>query len=43
MLSNWGVAPTAAQSAWELHLSHWTGSTPSLQIVDTFDSACKVN
>jgi hypothetical protein len=32
MLPNWGVTPTAAQSAWELHLSHWTGNTPALQI-----------
>ena len=27
-----GVAPTADQSAWELHLSHWSGSLPVLQI-----------
>jgi hypothetical protein len=31
-LPNYGVAPTAAQSAWELHLSHWTGELPVLTI-----------
>ena len=25
MLPNYGVAPSAAQAAWELRLSHWTG------------------
>lgn len=33
MLPNYGVAPTTAiQKAWELHLSHWTGAIPELQI-----------
>jgi hypothetical protein len=32
MLPNYGVAPTAAQSAWELRLSHWTGDLPVLTI-----------
>jgi hypothetical protein len=32
MLPNYGVAPTAAQSVWELRLSHWTGELPVLQI-----------
>ena len=31
-LPDYGVAPTADQSAWELHLSHWSGSLPVLQI-----------
>jgi hypothetical protein len=31
-LPNYGVAPTAAQSAWELHLSHWSGELPVLTI-----------
>jgi hypothetical protein len=31
-LPNYGVAPTSAQSAWELHLSHWTGELPVLTI-----------
>jgi hypothetical protein len=32
MLPNYGVAPTAASAAWELHLSHWTGNLPVLSI-----------
>ena len=32
MLPNYGVAPTAAQSVWELRLSHWTGALPVLSI-----------
>jgi hypothetical protein len=32
-LPDWGVAPNAAQSAYELHLSHWTGALPVLAIV----------
>ena len=31
-LPDYGVTPTAAQAAWELHLSHWRGSLPVLQI-----------
>ena len=31
-LPNYGVAPTSAQSAWELYLSHWTGELPVLTI-----------
>ena len=31
-LPDYGVAPTAAQSAWELRLSHWTGALPVLSI-----------
>jgi hypothetical protein len=32
MLPNYGVAPTAAQAAWELRLSHWTGELPVLSV-----------
>jgi hypothetical protein len=32
MLPNYGVRPTPAQSAWEVHLSHWTGALPVLKI-----------
>jgi hypothetical protein len=32
MLPNYGVEPTAAASAWELRLSHWTGDLPVLAI-----------
>jgi hypothetical protein len=32
MLPNYGVAPTAAQAAPELRLSHWTGALPVLDI-----------
>jgi hypothetical protein len=31
-LPNYGVAPSGMQGAWELRLSHWTGSLPVLQI-----------
>lgn len=31
-LPNYGVAPSPAQAAWELRLSHWTGDAPSLTI-----------
>jgi hypothetical protein len=31
-LPDYGVTPTAAQSAWELRLSHWTGPLPVLDI-----------
>lgn len=31
-LPDYGVAPTSAQSAWELRLSHWTGAIPVLDI-----------
>ena len=32
MLPNYGLAPTAASSVWELRLSHWTGELPVLTI-----------
>ena len=32
MLPNFGVAPSPDQAAWELHLSHWTGPLPTLEI-----------
>jgi hypothetical protein len=32
MLPNYGVTPTAANSFWELRLSHWTGDLPVLAI-----------
>jgi len=32
MLPNYGVAPAADQSVWELRLSHWTGDLPVLTI-----------
>ncbi len=32
MLPNYGVAPSPAQAAWELRLSHWTGDLPVLTI-----------
>ena len=32
MLPNYGVAPSAAQSVWELRLSHWKGDLPELTI-----------
>src|SRR6059058_877578 len=32
MLPNYGLAPSAAQSVWELRLSHWTGDLPVLAI-----------
>jgi hypothetical protein len=31
-LPNYGLAPTRAQSAWELRLSHWTGPLPALNV-----------
>ena len=31
-LPNYGVTPTVAQTALELHLSHWTGGLPTLDI-----------
>lgn len=31
-LPDLGVAPSAAQSVWELRLSHWTGALPQLRI-----------
>jgi hypothetical protein len=31
-LPDWGVTPSADQSATEMHLSHWTGALPVLQI-----------
>jgi hypothetical protein len=31
-LPDYGIAPTAAQSVWELRLSHWTGALPALSI-----------
>jgi hypothetical protein len=31
-LPDYGVAPSATQAVYELHLSHWTGQLPSLQI-----------
>jgi hypothetical protein len=32
MLPNYGTAPTPAQAAWELRLSHWTGALPVLTV-----------
>jgi hypothetical protein len=32
-LPDYGLAATGAQAAWELHLSHWTGAVPVLEIV----------
>jgi hypothetical protein len=32
LLPNYGVAPTPAQAAWELHLSHWRGPLPLLVV-----------
>lgn len=31
-LPDYGAAPTRDQAAWELHLSHWSGQLPVLQI-----------
>lgn len=31
-LPNYGVRPSAVQSAWELHLSHWTGALAALTV-----------
>jgi hypothetical protein len=33
MLPNYGAAPTPAQRAWELRLSHWTGGLPILAVM----------
>ena len=32
MLPNYGLQPTAAQSVWELRLSHWSGALPELTV-----------
>jgi len=32
MLANYGIAPTAKQTVWELRLSHWTGDLPVLEV-----------
>ena len=32
MLPNFGVRPSAKQAVWELHLSHWTGELPKLEV-----------
>ena len=32
LLPDYGVTPTAAQSAWEVHLAHWKGPLPELTI-----------
>ena len=32
MLPNYGIAPDATQSVWELRLSHWTGPLPELTV-----------
>ena len=32
MLPNYGLAPDAKQSVWELRLSHWTGPLPELTV-----------
>ena len=32
MLANYGIAPTAKQSVWELRLSHWKGPLPVLEV-----------
>jgi hypothetical protein len=31
-LPNYGLPATGAQAVWELHLSHWTGGLPALEI-----------
>ena len=31
-LPNYGLAPSARQAAWELRLSHWSGSLPALTV-----------
>lgn len=33
MLPNYGVTPSVAQAAWELRLSHWTGSMATLVVM----------
>jgi hypothetical protein len=32
LLPDYGVSPTPTQAAWEVHLAHWTGPLPQLQI-----------
>ena len=32
LLPDYGVQPSATQSAWEVHLAHWTGELPVLKI-----------
>lgn len=32
MLQNYGLPSTGLRSAWELHLAHWTGELPVLQV-----------
>ena len=32
MLPNYGLAPNPTQSAWELHLSHWSGALPQFNV-----------
>ena len=32
LLPDYGVKPSAIQSAWEVHLAHWTGALPVLQV-----------
>jgi hypothetical protein len=32
MLPNYGLTPTAAQSVWMLHLSHWTSELPEFSV-----------
>ncbi len=32
MLANYGIAPSAKQSVWELRLSHWSGPLPVLEV-----------
>ena len=32
LLPDYGVTPSAVQSAWEVHLAHWLGPPPQLQI-----------
>jgi hypothetical protein len=32
LLPDYGVKPTPVQAAWEVHLAHWTGALPQLQI-----------
>jgi hypothetical protein len=32
LLPDYGVSPSAVQSAWEVHLAHWKGALPELKI-----------
>jgi hypothetical protein len=32
LLPDYGVSPTPTQAGWEVHLAHWTGPLPQLQI-----------